>query len=583
MKIEEPEPGLVAAAVEGDLGSIDALLRTIQPGVFNLAVRMLGNREDAGDATQEILLKVVTHLAGFRGDAAFATWVFRIARNHLLTALTRSRESPETSLEAMGERLQSGIDFAASLSLAGPGTPLTPEDKLAARQVAIGCTQAMLMTLDREQRLAYVLDAVFGVSAQDGADVLEIEPAAYRQRLSRARRSLDPFVKGTCGLVNADAACRCERQLPALREPRSRGAGGPDDPTGGDRRARDRRCRAAVRRPGPDERCGGAVPRPPGVPRTGDDDRRHTRRAARRRLLAQRREASPAMTAEPFAVAAADGVALAATLYRPPPQARPRRAVLVAGALGVDQRFYAPFATWLAERGDLVMTFDLRGIGASRAPEHRHTLRGLDVDMLGWARLDFAAAVDALADIAGGPVTVVGHSLGAHHAGLTGARAQAQIARLVAVAAGSGSWRTWAAPARRRAPLMLHVAVPCLTPLFGYFPGRRLKMVGDLPAGVALQWSRWCRHPDFAWGSEPELVLTSLASARFPIHALSFSDDEAMTEACTRHLLAAFVNAPAELETVRPAALGLDAIGHLGGFRRRAGAALWPLIEARLG
>ena len=218
MKIPDVEPGLRTAAVEGDIVAIDRILQAIRSGVFNLAVRMLGNREDAADATQEILLKVVTHLASFRGDSAFGTWVFRIARNHLLTALTRSRESPETSLEAMAARLQAGLDFAASLTIAGPGAPLTPEDKLEARQVAIGCTQNMLMTLDREQRLAYVLDTVFGVSSDDGAEVLEIAPATYRQRLSRARRSLDPFARRTCGLVDDDAACRCERQLPALRK-----------------------------------------------------------------------------------------------------------------------------------------------------------------------------------------------------------------------------------------------------------------------------------------------------------------------------------------------------------------------------
>lgn len=288
------------------------------------------------------------------------------------------------------------------------------------------------------------------------------------------------------------------------------------------------------------------------------------------------------MTAEATELVAADGVALAATLFRPSPTT-PRRAVLVAGALGIDQRFYAPFARWLAERGDLVMTFDLRGIGASRATQHARSLRGLDIDMLGWARLDFAAAVARLVDIAGVDIVVVGHSLGAHHAGMTDAKAQSRIARLVAVAAGSGWWRDWAPTSRRRAPLMLHLAVPCLTPLYGYFPGRRLGMVGDLPAGAALQWSRWCRHPGFAWGSEPERVLASLASARFPIHAFSFSDDEAMTEACTRNLFAAFVNARCEIEVVRPAALGLAAIGHIGAFRGQAGAAVWPLIEAQLG
>ena len=289
------------------------------------------------------------------------------------------------------------------------------------------------------------------------------------------------------------------------------------------------------------------------------------------------------MSAEAIDLVAADGVRLAATLFRPKqPPAQPRGAVLVAGALGVGQRYYAPFAAWLAERGHAVMTFDLRGIGGSRTAAHRRSLRGLEIDMLGWARLDFAAAVGRLSTIAAGPVTVVGHSLGAHHAGMTSAPAQAQIARLVAVAAGSGWWRDWAAPSRRLAPLMLHVAIPSLTPLFGYFPGRRLGMVGDLPAGAARQWSRWCRHPDFAWGCEPEQVLPSLANARFDVHAVSFSDDEAMTEACTRTLFARFVNTACEVEVVRPAGVGLESIGHLGAFRREAEPALWPLLQARL-
>jgi RNA polymerase sigma factor (sigma-70 family) len=217
MKIADPGPEVVTAATNGDLSAIDTLLLAIQPAIFNLGVRMLGNREDAADATQEILLKVVTHLGSFRGEAAFTTWVFQIARNQLLTAATRSRETPEVSLESIGGRLEAGLEFSATLGdPQGTERSLTPEDKLAARQVALGCTQNMLMTLDRVQRLAYVLDVVFGLSSDDAADLLDIKPAAYRQRLSRARAALDPFVQGKCGLVNQQAACRCERQLPAL-------------------------------------------------------------------------------------------------------------------------------------------------------------------------------------------------------------------------------------------------------------------------------------------------------------------------------------------------------------------------------
>jgi RNA polymerase sigma factor (sigma-70 family) len=215
MKIEDPGPELLHAATQGDLAALDAVLAAIQGGVYNLAVRMLGQREDAADATQEILLKVVTHLGSFRGDAAFTTWVFQVARYHLLTASTRARKNPEQSLEAMAEKLQAGLDFAATLP--GGERVLTPEDKLAARQVALGCTQNMLMALDREQRLVLVLDSVFGLPSKQAAEVLGLSAEAYRQRLSRARARLDAFTSRTCGLASEQAACRCEKQLPALQ------------------------------------------------------------------------------------------------------------------------------------------------------------------------------------------------------------------------------------------------------------------------------------------------------------------------------------------------------------------------------
>lgn len=223
MKITEPDAQLRQAATQGDLAALDRLLALVQPGIYNLAVRMLGNRDDAADATQEILLKLVTHLGSFRGEAAFSTWVWRIARNHLLTARTCSAESPE-SLEGMTERLQAGLDFVDTvLHASGQPVPMTPQDRLEARQVALGRTQNMLMTLTREQRLAYVLDTVFGLPSQQAAEVVGISPEAYRQRLTPARSLLDAFTGQTCGLANPRARCHCERQLPALRQVRAGG------------------------------------------------------------------------------------------------------------------------------------------------------------------------------------------------------------------------------------------------------------------------------------------------------------------------------------------------------------------------
>jgi RNA polymerase sigma factor (sigma-70 family) len=209
-------------AADGDFTAMDALLRAIEPGVFNLAVRMLGNLEDARDASQEILLKIVTHLGGFRGEAAFSTWVYRIAHHHLLNAVTRSREAPAVSFEAIADKLAHGLDYGRTaipvrlMETLDSGT-MSPEDKADAADIALGCTQGMLMALDRDLRAAYLLDVIFGLTSEQAGEVVGVTAAAFRKRLSRARERLHGFVGRTCGLADADAPCSCDRQLPAVR------------------------------------------------------------------------------------------------------------------------------------------------------------------------------------------------------------------------------------------------------------------------------------------------------------------------------------------------------------------------------
>lgn len=260
-----------------------------------------------------------------------------------------------------------------------------------------------------------------------------------------------------------------------------------------------------------------------------------------------------------------------------------RSAVLIAGGLCIPQRFYKAFATWLAQRGHLVMTFDVQGVGLSRSHKNKQSLRHLDANMLTWAREDFPAAVDTLLNTVNGRrITLIGHSLGAHHAAMTHSETQARINNLISVAAGSGYWRDWATPSRVRAPLMLHIAAPMLIPLFGYFPGKSLGMVGDIPGPAMRQWIKWCRHPEFAWGADPEQVMPNLRSATFRIKAFSFTDDEAMTEQCTRKLLNATPNAPSTLVLVNPLDVGMTNIGHTGAFRQHAEHRLWEMFESEV-
>jgi hypothetical protein len=81
-----------------------------------------------------------------------------------------------------------------------------------AEEVKVGCTLGMLQCLDRPQRMAYILGEVFGLPSDDAAVVCDTTPAAYRKRLSRARATIRAFVAEHCGIVNPEAACRCNRR-----------------------------------------------------------------------------------------------------------------------------------------------------------------------------------------------------------------------------------------------------------------------------------------------------------------------------------------------------------------------------------
>ena len=280
MKIAEPDPSILHGALEGSLAAMDALITTIQPGVYKLAVHVLGNRDDAADATQEILLKAVTRLSGFRFESAFSTWVWRVAYNHLMTARTRKAESPEVSLDGIAERLEHGLEFAAQLARdRGEPGPLSPQDKLEARQIALGCTQSMLMALDREQRLAYVIDTVFGLDSL-------ARGCGGGGHLSRSLPSTTVARAFPIGCVHEPVL---RARQPRGHLPLRKAAAGSPTPGpiergrsrrgGGSSQNRDGGSRAPVRCLYTPHRCGGDSARAPCVSGAAGATRRHSRSA----------------------------------------------------------------------------------------------------------------------------------------------------------------------------------------------------------------------------------------------------------------------------------------------------------------
>ncbi|MBP5991578.1 MAG: alpha/beta fold hydrolase [Proteobacteria bacterium] len=270
-------------------------------------------------------------------------------------------------------------------------------------------------------------------------------------------------------------------------------------------------------------------------------------------------------------LAAADGTPLAVRFFAPDDGTPQRGAVLIGGAMGVRQDYYRPFAEWLARQGFVVASFDYRGMGESRPAGA--SLREVDVDLFDWAA-DTDTVIEALAERAGGlPIVLIGHSLGAQLPGLL--RHRDRLAGLLSVAAGSGYWRDNAPQLRRYVLYFWHVLVPLGTALFGYFPGKRFGKVGDLPRGVVLQWRRWCMHPRYHVGAEGDAVRERFEAARFPVVALSITDDELMTERGTRVLVDCYANAPRRIERIAPHEVQARRIGHFGFFREQFQTTLW--------
>jgi RNA polymerase sigma factor (sigma-70 family) len=191
---DHEDQALVARARSGDRKALEELVRRHQPWIYNIALRMLFHPQDAEDATQEILVKVLTRLSSFEGRSSLRTWLYRIAVNHVLNMRRGRVEDSAVSFRSYGEELENTPDLDPP-DLKAPA----PEANLLVTEAMLACTSGMLLCLDREQRLAYILGAIFGVSDTVAAEVLEITTENFRQRLARARRDLRNFTNDKCG------------------------------------------------------------------------------------------------------------------------------------------------------------------------------------------------------------------------------------------------------------------------------------------------------------------------------------------------------------------------------------------------
>ena len=196
---------LIAEAISGNKKSLESLVKLHQDYIYNISLRFFLNPDDALDATQEILIKIITSLKSFKGKSAFRTWVYRIALNHYLNA---PKSQTELLLSENPERF-SGFSKADE-------TDAFSEAEV--EEVRILCSTAMLMCLNREQRLLYIFGEVFNIDHKLGAELFDISKANYRVKLHRAKADLLNYVSGKCGIINPKNPCRCPKKTRTLVE-----------------------------------------------------------------------------------------------------------------------------------------------------------------------------------------------------------------------------------------------------------------------------------------------------------------------------------------------------------------------------
>ncbi len=263
-------------------------------------------------------------------------------------------------------------------------------------------------------------------------------------------------------------------------------------------------------------------------------------------------------------IAASDDYPLAATLYYSDRLQLPQRVAIINCATGVKASYYARYARFLAAHGYLAITYDYRGIGASRP----RSLRRLKASKSDWGSKDFEGIMQwVIKNFPDADIAVIGHSIGGVLPGFSASNGR--IGRMLTVAAQFAYWRDYAAHARCRMLLKWHLLMPLATALAGYFPGRRLGWLEDLPAGVAYEWA--FRRAQLEPGGAGRLF----AQLRCPLLAYSISDDDFGTPAAVLRLLRHYRGSERSHVVVRPEQLALAAIGHFAFFHERFSSSLW--------
>lgn len=259
------------------------------------------------------------------------------------------------------------------------------------------------------------------------------------------------------------------------------------------------------------------------------------------------------------------------TIFKP--KTSNNKSIVISSATGVLQYYYSKFSTYFAELGYTVYTFDYYGIGKSGS--NTKTLRQNTINLKAWGENDQASIVDyAKSQNPKHKTIVITHSIGGQI--LPFNKNISQIDAIITVASQSGYWKHWKGFERFKMFTFWNILIPTLTPLFGYFPAKKLQLFENLPKHMTYQWRRWAQHKDYML-SEFNSNELQFKNYRKSILALSFPRDEYAPKTAVDWLANQFANATIDRRHIIPKVEGIENVGHFGFFRAKFNDSLWAM------
>lgn len=197
---------LIKQSLLGSKEALENLIKKHQDWIYNIALTFVGDKDEAADLTQDVLIKIITNLGTFKQKSTFRTWVYRIVKNHFLNMKKGKYEINAPTFEQFGQ----GIDQLPDENLSNYS--YEAEDKLLVKEAKISCMKGMLLCLDREQRMIFIIGELFEFTDIIGSEIMEVTKENFRVKLHRAKKQLYNFMDNKCGLVNKSNPCRCARK-----------------------------------------------------------------------------------------------------------------------------------------------------------------------------------------------------------------------------------------------------------------------------------------------------------------------------------------------------------------------------------